>query len=84
MTRQPPLARRLRRVLLRMSHRGLAEAFDALRRFARAELARLRVMRRVVQRATRLALALGDVGHCAMSGAMQSCSYAERTEACKS
>ena len=51
------LARRLRRVLLRMSHRGLVEAFDALRRFARAELARLRVMRRVVQRATRLALA---------------------------
>ena len=32
----------------------------------------------------RLALALGDVGHSATSGAMQSCSYAERTEACKS
>ena len=33
---------------------------------------------------TRLALALGDVSHSATSGAMQSCSYAERTEACKS
>ena len=83
---QPPRCKRRSQPLPHARHGVGAAEPRAMCRIARIATSRPpHALSRVSPRpATRLALALGDVGHSATSGAMQSCSYAEHTEACKS